>query len=305
MDLYDDRYGFPGFFELRRCDNCGHVFLPNDFSPDQLCELYSRYYPRASFNVDEYTPHKRLRGFCGWLNGDASAAFLWVPPHVKVLDIGCGFGQSLGYLQSRGCEVYGVEADDNIHRVAEKFGFKVHLGLFDPDVYEPGCFDFVTMNQVIEHVTDPGKMLRGVARILKSRGGVVLTTPNIQGAGARIFGKKWINWHAPYHLQFFTRESMRLAAARAGLRLVCMRTMTSSSWLHYQWAHLVTCPPPGTPSKFWAGWAVGKRSEIDGRMKFLLKMLGLLHQGKLNHVLTRLSDAVNMGDNYLFILEKI
>jgi hypothetical protein len=83
-----------------------------------------------------------------------------------------------------------------------------------------------------------------------------------------------------------------------------MRAITSSSWLHYQWAHLVTYPPPGTPSAFWAGWAVKKRFGIDGRIKLLVKMPGLLHQGKFNHVLIRLSDAMKTGDNYLFILEK-
>jgi 2-polyprenyl-3-methyl-5-hydroxy-6-metoxy-1,4-benzoquinol methylase len=46
------------------------------------------------------------------------------------------------------------------------------------------------MNQAIEHVTDPVRMLQGVARILKPRGRVVLTAPNIQGAGARVFGEK-------------------------------------------------------------------------------------------------------------------
>ncbi len=36
-----------------------------------------------------------------------------MPRNVRVLDIGCGFGESLGYYEARGCEAYGVEADEN------------------------------------------------------------------------------------------------------------------------------------------------------------------------------------------------
>jgi len=171
---------------------------------------------------------------------------------VRVLDLGCGFGESLGYHAARGCDVYGVEADENIRRVVEKFGYKVHVGLFDDRVYEPEFFDYVTMDQVIEHVTDPLLTLRGVARILKSGGKAILSTPNANGWGAKIFGRRWINWHAPYHLQFFSRDSMRIAAEQAGFEVTQVKTITNSEWLFYQWIHLVTYPKLGEPSWFWS-----------------------------------------------------
>ena len=302
--LYDDRYGYPGFFDLMRCVDCGHAFLRNNFTPDQLTDLYSNYYPRSDFDVDQYRPYHTSGGFSAWLDGAASPAFRWVPRNVRVLDVGCGFGQSLGYLESRGCDVYGVEADENISRVAEKFGFKVHVGLFDPDIYEPEFFDYVTMNQVVEHVTDPLAVLKGVSRILKPGGRVVLTMPNANGVSARLFGKKWVNWHAPYHLQFFSRKSMQIASKKANLEVVRFRTITASAWLHYQWLHLATYPSLGVPSVFWSEWACGKNPEAGMRVKVWKKVLNLMHTIKINHVLTRLFDALEVGDSYLFILEK-
>lgn len=304
LNLYDDRYGYPGSFDLMRCDDCGHAFLRDNFTSEQLTELYSNYYPRSTFDLDQYRPYKESDGFRAWLNGDACSAFRWVPRNVRVLDIGCGFGQSLGYHASRGCDVYGVETDKNIRRVAEKFGYKVHVGLFDPDIYEADFFDYVTMDQVIEHVTDPLKTLQGVARILKPGGKAVLTTPNAQGLDARFFGKKWINWHTPYHLQFFSKKSMQLAAEQAGLRLESVRTITSSEWLYYQWIHLATCPQSGSPSVFWAGWACGKHPEAGMGVRVWKRMLALMHKGKINHLLTRLFDAMGVGDSYLFMLSK-
>src|SRR3569833_3919798 len=42
--LYDDRYGYPDRFDLHCCSSCGHMHIAAQFSPQQLEELYTRYY---------------------------------------------------------------------------------------------------------------------------------------------------------------------------------------------------------------------------------------------------------------------
>lgn len=299
-NVYDDRYGYPGQFTLMRCPNCGHAFLDCALTPTQLGELYTNYYPRKTFDLAQFKPHSEKSGLGAWFNGLNSSSFRYVPQNVRVLDVGCGFGQSLGYHTARGCDVYGVEADENIRRVAEKFGFKVRVGLFDDSIYEPEFFDYVTMDQVIEHVTDPVSTLRGVARILKPGGTAVLSTPNAGGWGAKIFGRRWINWHAPYHVQFFSRRSMQLAAEQAGLVLAEVKTITSSEWLHYQWIHLIIYPKHGELSRFWSP-NQDRRSLLQ---RLILKALHLMHRIKVNHLITRLFDSLGLGDNYVFVLKK-
>ena len=299
QSIYDDRYGYPGLFPLLKCTCCGHAFLQAEFPAELLRNLYSNYYPRSSFNIDTYLPANESSGFRSWLNGDKSSTFRWVPRAVRVLDIGCGFGESLGYYQARGCDVYGVEADENIRRVADKFGYNVHVGLFDASVYEANFFDYVTMSQVIEHVTEPVQTLSGIARVLKPGGVAILSTPNASGWGAKVFGRYWINWHAPYHLQFFTLQSMQLAAEQAGLVVERAITITPSAWLHYQWIHLLSCPPEGVVSPFWAPG--GKWNFMQ---KVALKTLEIVHRCKINHVVTRIFDAIRMGDNRIYFLRK-
>ena len=297
--LYDDRYGYSGKFPLLQCPSCRHSFLQAKFSSELLRDLYSNYYPRSSFDLVRYQPYQESEGFNAWLNGDKSSTFRWVPRDVRVLDIGCGFGESLGYYQARGCDVYGVEADENVRRVADKFGYKVHVGLFDPSVYEPDYFDYVTMSQVIEHVTDPVQTLEGIARVLKPGGVAILSTPNAGGWGAKVFGKYWINWHAPYHLQFFTLRSMQLAAEKSGLIVEKTTTVTPSAWLHFQWIHVLTYPLVGDPSIFWAS---GKKWTF--KQKVAVKALGMIHRCKVNHLATRFFDALGLGDNRLYFLRK-
>lgn len=298
--IWDDRYAYPGQFTLMRCPNCGHVFLECGFTPSQLGELYTNYYPRKSFDIAQYKPDVETGGLEAWFNGLNSSAFRSVPKNVCVLDVGCGFGESLGYHTARGCDVYGVEADENIRRVADKFGFKVHVGLFDDSIYEAGFFDYVTMDQVIEHVTDPLSTLRGVARILKPGGTAIFSTPNAGGWGAKIFGRRWINWHAPYHVQFFSRRSMQLAADQAGLVMVEVKTVTNSEWLYYQWIHLTTYPKLGEPSSFWSP-NHQERTLLQNR---ILRVLELMHRYKINHLLTRFFDSLGLGDNFVFVLKK-
>lgn len=299
LSLYDDRFGYPGTFTVLSCESCGHKSLDANFSPEELGRLYTDYYPRSLYSLDAHKPHGILTPFQSWLTGARSFAFRWVPPRVRVLDIGCGFGETLGYHKARGCDVYGVEADQNIHRVAQKFGYKVHVGLFDQSVYEPEFFDYVTMDQVIEHVTDPLQTLRDVSAVLKPGGYLVLGTPNVKGWGTRLFGQRWVSWHVPYHLQFFSRKSMELAAEKSGYQLEMACTVTSSEYLHLQWNHMAFRPDPGEKSLFWV-----PRQGITRRQKAIFKALGLLHRIKFNHLVTRLFDSLGMGDNYLFILRK-
>jgi len=297
--LYDDRYGYEGLFPLDICTGCGHISLRANITCDMLIRLYTDYYPRSTLSLEQFQPSKYVCGFNGWLNGEKRSAYCWVPENVKVLDIGCGFGQSLAYHKARGCDVYGVETDENIRRVADILGFTVHVGPFEPELYEPDFFDCVTLDQVIEHVIDPVKTLQGIAHILKPQGIAILSTPNANGWGAWLFGRRWINWHAPYHLQHFSVRSMGIAAEKAGLKIESFRTLTCSEWLLYQWLHLLNLPVMGEPSLFWL-----PKTTQRMKTKLVIKALSLIHLTKINHVITRLFDAVGRGDNYLFLLRK-
>jgi len=299
LAYYDDRYGYPGTFQISTCNQCRHKYLEESFTPEQLTNLYTNYYPRTTFDINKYKPLHEIKGFLSWLNGE-KRAYCWVPPNVRVLDIGCGFGETLGYHANRGCDVYGVEADENIRRVADKFGFKVHVGLFDPNIYEPAFFDYVTLDQVIEHVDDPIKTMEGISKVLKPNGLAILSTPNSNGWGAKLFGRKWIHWHIPYHLQHFSIESMKIAAERTGMKLEKVKTITSSEWLCYQIIHLFTRHKIGTPSMFWS--PLIKRTIGD---KIILSgIVGFHRITKINHLITRIFDTLGIGDCKLYFLRK-
>ena len=298
-DLYDDRYGYPDAFTLYECSACGHMHIPTNFTPDDLGRLYTQYYPRGNFDLDNFQPEREKRGLVAWLNGERGSAFRWVPRNVRVLDIGCGIGATLAYHRNRGCEAIGMEADSNVQPIAKRYGLDIRQGIFDGTQFESGYFDYVTLDQVAEHVTDPRALMRGVARVLKPGGRVIITTPNPKSLPARIFGRKWLNWHTPYHIQFYTNRSLRKVAEDAGLRLESTRTTTASAWQFYQWHHVVQFPQQGQRSAFWSGGQVTPKQ--DPRRE---RWIRGAHKWRAHLWISRTLDALGLGDNHVFILKK-
>lgn len=297
--LYDDRYGYPGTFDIFSCKICNHRSIQTFLSNEEITELYSKYYPRSNFNVKNFKPLNEATGFQSWIDG-TRRSFAFVPKNVKVLDIGCGLGQSLAYHELRGCDAYGVEADNNIQHIADAYNLKIKIGTFNSNDYDRGFFDYITLDQVIEHFINPMRALHDMATILKPNGYIVMTTPNVCGIPKRIFKKQWINWHVPYHVHHFSKKSLRLMAKENGFTVITMKTITSSSWLYYQWIHSIDFAKQNEVSKFW-GNKINTYTEVENqKYAFFTK----LNKYKINHIITRIFDFIGLGDNILVILKK-
>jgi SAM-dependent methyltransferase len=207
-------------------------------------------------------------------------------------------GEALAYLASRGCDVQGVEPDVNVLPITDSLGLSVRIGPFEASAYAPESFDYVMLNQVIEHVPQPVETLRGVRAVLRPGGHVVVTTPNARGWGARTFGARWIHWHTPYHLQHFSRRSMAYAAAQAGFRVRLHRTICNPEWTRFQLIHCAVWRGPGRPSPLWDG--SGDYTPAERRA---VRLAALLSRLRLSQLTTRAFDAVGLGDSHVFVLD--
>lgn len=301
-DLFDDRYAYPGFYMVYICSNCGHGMVDHVPADRELEIMYTEYYPRISYELDQHGPRVTdQRSLMTWLNGEYANAYRWVPEKVRVLDIGCGLGEALGYHEARGCEAWGTEADRNADRAAERFGYRINIGIFNHDDYPKKYFDYVTLDQVMEHIREPQANLSDISKILKPGGYIVLSTPNYRGLSARIFRRKWLHWHVPYHLHYFTRESMDRLAHTTGFELVTCRTITNSAWLYMQLIHLFTCPAQGEVSTFWRDH---KNLAYVNMRRPIIRLVRFLYRTRVIHVVNRLMDMLGMGDNFVMVLRK-
>jgi len=113
----------------------------------------------------------------------------------SLLEIGTGSGYFLSFIHSEfpHASLAGIEYDPRLLEVTkEKVPFanclKGNAEVFD---FGDEKFDVIVSFQVIEHLYEPEAMLHRVKNHLKPNGIFILTTPNLDGFGARIMGKKW------------------------------------------------------------------------------------------------------------------
>ena len=301
---WDLVFGYPDSAFVYQCRDCDHVFVAGTLSPEQLTDMYTNYYPRADFNVEDYEPYKEKKGFLYWLDGEEGCAYRHVPENVRVLDIGCGYCEALGYHKARGCDVYGVESDENAKKIADRYGFNIHIGLFDPKKYEPNFFDYVTMDYVFEHVVDPLKTLQEIHGVLKSDGKLIVTVPNPSAFGRYFFGRYWANhWHLPYHRHFFSRHAMKILAKNAGYKIVAMRSATESVFLLTDWARLFVLGTKGHKAPQ-HGQTFGRKFDSEMKKRVDIQLFMFLKKIRLFSLPMRIADLLGRGDTNLIILEK-
>jgi methionine biosynthesis protein MetW len=91
-----------------------------------------------------------------------------VPPGSRVLDLGCGDGAMLDYLQrERGCTGYGIEiADGNVLACVKRGVDVIQLNLDEGlSMFDDGSFDVVLQIDTLQHLRNTETMLVETARV--------------------------------------------------------------------------------------------------------------------------------------------
>jgi methionine biosynthesis protein MetW len=151
-----------------------------------------------------------------------------VPRGSRVLDLGCGSGELLAWLQQeRGCSGYGIEiADDHVRACVQRGVNVVQLNLEEGlALFEDRSFDVVLQLQTLQHLRNTEHMLRETARV--GRIGIV-SFPNfahwphrLRVAGGRMPVTKALpfQWYDTPNVRFGTLADFDVLARRVGLKV--------------------------------------------------------------------------------------
>jgi len=159
---------------LVKCAACGMLFLDNaDYDLDTVHELY---WKMMVDNVPEghSVEIEKVREYLlGELQGFRTTGSL--------LEIGCGEGEFLKAAAENGWQATGIEVTESAAQTArEKHGLDVLTGTVEQhkDRLAPGSFDVVVLWGLVEHVRNPGELLRTARGLVRNGGAVLLYTPN-------------------------------------------------------------------------------------------------------------------------------
>jgi SAM-dependent methyltransferase len=139
----------------------------------------------------------------------------------SVLDIGCGPGVLINQMRSRGWQVRGTERSPSAAQQArDVFHLDVSAIGVDELVATGATYDAVVLWHVAEHLHVPQDTVRGVARLLRPGGVLLVAVPNFASPEARVGRAGWFHLDVPRHLVHFTPATLTAMLAAAGFRPV-------------------------------------------------------------------------------------
>lgn len=226
----------------------------------------------------------------------ARVAALGLPAGVRVLDTPCGDAALTLALAEKGFKAVG--ADLNPQAKFFLGDSLVQVNLDAPLPWPAQTFDAVFSTEGIEHLENHYSFLREISRVLKPKGLLILTTPNITALRSRVrfFGSGFFGRdarplneaarHPLHHIGLATLPELRYALHTSGFRLMEV-THTHIKPISYFYAMYAPW--------MWLYTQLAFRKEKDPEQR---------HRNK-EILATLLSPSVLFGECLLFIARKV
>lgn len=231
---HDRMFDILGEFRVKKCTRCMLLLIDPQPAVDALSQHYpsKNYYSysvsqkrnvfgvlRSYFVKNYYNPNLITSIFTSLVkNVPALPSYR---KNGKILDVGCGTGDTLVLLRDLGWEAYGIEIDKNAIKAAKKRGLSnVKFGTYrDISTYPDNYFDVIRLYHVLEHLDDPITCLKLIHKKLKGDGELILGTPNYSSATSKLFGKYWYNLDVPRHLFVFSPRNLQELVRKSGFKI--------------------------------------------------------------------------------------
>ena len=212
-------------YTLAKCRQCGMVW--DNKPPAEPTAIYQENYYQneggkggysdylASMKMNSKTFRRRLVAAGKKLGGDIASATLRDRP--LLLDVGCALGDCLLEAKKLGWEnPSGLEVSEYAVEFARSRDLLVFQGDLFNHSFEPNSFDLITLQDMLEHTTNPLSQLEAAYQLLKPGGWILITTPNVDGILAKLLGSFWYHYKPGEHLTYFSLKTINIALEKTG-----------------------------------------------------------------------------------------
>lgn len=194
-------------FHLEKCNACEFVFTnprpsQQEIGPYYDSSAYISHHAQSTGIIASIYRAIRNKQFVSKENIIRS----YLRKIENILDIGCGTGDFLAYMKSKGVEVTGAEPDKDARNQAQQKG----LSIVNPEELSnlKKRFKVITMWHVLEHVHLLNERITEISNLLDDGGIAVIAVPNLKSFDAGYYGSYWAAYDVPRHLYHFSRKNI-------------------------------------------------------------------------------------------------
>lgn len=128
-------------------------------------------------------------------------------PNGNLLDIGCGVGWFLAYVE-RYYDTYGLDISEYaINEAKHRTNAKLTVGGVSCIDCKDNYFDIVTCFDLLEHIRISWLAIEEFHRVLKPNGLLVVRVPNTESVGLKLKGDDWFGLRDKTHISLFDNET--------------------------------------------------------------------------------------------------
>lgn len=182
-------------------------------------------------DFSDYDEYWRKRGNLDVSGHRAKIISSQIGRKKRILDIGCGNGLTMKYLRehNKPLQLTGIDISKTAVGFARKNGLTAYqMDVFSPDFrkfLKTNTFDYILINEVIEHVQSPEVILKDIKTTQKSAL-IFISIPNAGFFLNRIrfllgrFPLTNINLHIKEHIRFWTYSDFIYWIDKLGFRVL-------------------------------------------------------------------------------------
>jgi len=210
-------------FSYVRCSSCGLVQMNPQPVKDEIIARYSSKFGKdyLSYEIENENAFLQLQKLAlkdsGFYKTEKALMLCKTEP-PSVLDVGCATGTLLAFLRDRGWNVKGVEISPAAEYACNVRQLDARNIPLEEIAFPSGSFNVVLASHLIEHLNEPFSFLKEVHRILKDDGQIFITTPNISGLQAYLYGGRWRSAIFD-HLYLFSAHTLKKMLKKAGFKV--------------------------------------------------------------------------------------
>jgi 2-polyprenyl-3-methyl-5-hydroxy-6-metoxy-1,4-benzoquinol methylase len=233
-------------YGIERCVRCGLVYANPRAPRDVIVARYSRdylwheYLPALGVIDGHYDLGRFDKRYAPLLE------LLTEAPGRRLLEVGSGAGFFLKAAERKGWQATGIElSSEGAQFARERLGLDVRTRQAEALTSDLGRFDAAAMFDTIEHLFDPGAVLRSMADVLAPGGLLLVGTPNFAALSRLLLGVNWAVLSPLEHLYYFDEGSLHRLLLMSGFDNVRF-VRRHAAWTPQETTNFVYTHAPGS-----------------------------------------------------------